>query len=142
MNSMISNGSERPGSVYDGLKKEIWLMEQHVTILGVLNIAWAAVEIMFALIIFLAVAGGGMLSGDIEVMTITTTVGFIISFILLVFAVPGLIGGIALLKRREWGRILTLVIGFLRMVIIPHGTILGIYTIWVLLNEDAKKLFV
>ncbi|MBN2185054.1 MAG: hypothetical protein JW746_06965 [Candidatus Krumholzibacteriota bacterium] len=117
-------------------------MEQHVTILGVLNIAWAAVEIMIALLIFVAVAGGGMLSGDIEVMTVTTTVGFIISFVCLVFAVPGLIGGIALLKRREWGRILTLVIGFLRMLIIPLGTILGIYTIWVLLNDDAKKLFV
>ena len=117
-------------------------MEQHVTILGVLNIAWAAVEIMVAMIIFVAVAGGGMLSGDIEVMTITTTVGFIIAFIFLVFAVPGLIGGIALLKHREWGRILTLVTGFLKMPIIPLGTMLGIYTIWVLLNEDAKKIFV
>ena len=117
-------------------------MEQHVTILGVLHIAWAAVEIMVALIVFAAVAGGGVLSGDVEVMTITTTVGFIISFLFLIFAIPGLIGGIALVQHREWGRILTLVLGFLRMLCIPLGTILGIYTIWVLLSEDAKKLFV
>ena len=116
-------------------------MEQHITILGVLNIAWAAVEIMVALIVFAAVAGGGILSGDVEVMTITTTVGFIISFLALIFAIPGLVGGIALLQHREWGRILVLVLGFLRMVCIPLGTILGIYSIWVLLNEDAKKLF-
>jgi len=117
-------------------------MQQHVTILGILNIAWSAIEIMIAIIVFLAVAGGGILSGDIEVMTITTTIGFIIAFILFISAVPGLIAGIALLKGREWGRILTLVIGFIRILSVPHGTMLGIYTIWVLLNEETKKIFV
>ncbi|MBN2070601.1 MAG: hypothetical protein JW814_04005 [Candidatus Krumholzibacteriota bacterium] len=116
-------------------------MEQHVTILGILNIAWSAIEILIALIVFMAVAGGGMLSGDIEVMTITTTIGFIISFILLICALPGLIAGIALLKHREWGRILAMVMGFIRMISVPFGTILGIYTIWVLLNEETKRLF-
>ncbi len=117
-------------------------MEQHVTILGALHIAWSSLGILIAMIIFAAVTGGGMLSGDIEVMTITTTIGFIIASFLLVMNLPGLIGGIALLRHYQWGRVLTLVVGFLHMLNVPFGTFLGIYTLWVLLNDDAKRLFV
>lgn len=116
-------------------------MEQHLTILGVIHIAWSAMGILAALVVFMAVAGGGMLSGDIEVMTITTTIGTIVSFFLLIINLPGLIGGIGILKRFQWARILTLVIGFLYLLIIPFGTMLGIYTAWVLLNDDTRRLF-
>lgn len=117
-------------------------MDQHVTILGALHIAWSSMGIIAAVIIFTAVAGGGMLSGDIEVMTITTTIGSSIAFILLTFNLPGLIGGIALIRHYQWGRILTLVVGFLNMIFMPFGTMLGIYTIWVLLSDEGRKIFV
>ncbi|MBU8921107.1 MAG: hypothetical protein KOO63_04725 [Bacteroidales bacterium] len=116
-------------------------MEQHLTILAVLHIAWSAMGLLSAVIIFTIVTGGGMLSGDIEVMTITTTVGSSIAFLLTIINLPGLLGGIALLKRRNWGRILTLIVGFLYMLYVPFGTALGIYTVWVLLSEKTKVLF-
>ncbi len=116
-------------------------MEQHVTILGALHIAFSATGIIAAMIVFIAVAGGGFLSGDIEAMAITTTIGSAIGFLLFMLSLPGLIGGIGLLKRRQWARILTLVVGFLNLPVIPFGTILGIYTIWVLLNDKTKLLF-
>ncbi len=117
-------------------------MDQHVTILGILHIAWAAIEILGAMIVFMVIAGGGILSGDVDIMTITVTIGTLISFFLVVTALPSLVGGIAILKKREWGRILTLVMGFFHMLNIPFGTVLGIYTIWVLLNNETRRLFV
>ena len=116
-------------------------MEQHLTVLAVLHIAWSVFGLLGAVIIFTFVTGGGMLSGDIEVMTITTTVGSSLAFILTIINLPGLIGGVALLKRRNWGRILTLIVGFLHMLNVPFGTVLGIYTIWVLLSDKTRVLF-
>jgi hypothetical protein len=116
-------------------------MEQHLTILAVIHIAWSALGLLGAVIIFTFVTGGGLLSGDIEVMTITTTIGSSIALLLTITNLPGLLGGVALLKRHNWGRILTLIVGFLHMLFAPFGTALGIYTIWVLLSDRTRVLF-
>jgi hypothetical protein len=55
-------------------------MEKHVTVLGVLCIAFSALGILAAIIVFTAVVGGGLISGDSEAMTITAIVGPTIAF--------------------------------------------------------------
>ena len=117
-------------------------MEKHLTVLGVLYIALSILGVLAAIIIFTAIVGGGILSGDSEAMAITAIVGPAIAFFLLIVSAPGFIGGIFLLKRRLWARILVLVLGFLNLIEIPIGTALGIYTIWVLLKNETIQLFV
>ena len=117
-------------------------MEKHVTVLGVLYIAFSALGIIAAMIAFTAIVGGGMISGDSKAMAITAIVGPTIAFFLLIVSLPGFIGGIFLLKRRPWARILLLVLGFLNLIQIPFGTALGIYTIWVLLKNETIQLFI
>ena len=46
-------------------------MEKHVTVLGVLYIAFGALGILAAIIVFAAIVGGGILSKDSEAMAIT-----------------------------------------------------------------------
>jgi len=116
-------------------------MEKHVTVLGILYIAFSALGLLLAVIIFAAVVGGGIISGDSEAKAITAIVGPAVSALFLLLAAPGLIGGIYLLKRRPWARILMLVLGFLNLIHIPIGTALGIYTIWVLLKTETANLF-
>ena len=116
-------------------------MEKHVTVLGVLYIAFSALGILAAIIVFTAVVGGGLISGDSEAMAITAIVGPIIALFLILVSVPGIIGGIGLLKRRNWARVLALVLGFLNLLNIPFGTALGVYTIWVLLKDETVRLF-
>ena len=116
-------------------------MDRHITILGVLHIANSALGIIAAIIVFTIVTGAGILSGDPEAMTITAIVGSAIALFLLVLSLPGIIGGIGLLQRREWARILVLVVGFLNLLNVPIGTVLGVYTIWVLLKEDTGTIF-
>ena len=50
-------------------------MEKHVTVLGILYIAFSALGLLLATIIFTAVVGGGIISGDSEAMAITGIVG-------------------------------------------------------------------
>jgi hypothetical protein len=116
-------------------------MEKHVTILGVLYIVFGALGILVAIVVSVAVVGGGLLSGEQETIAVTSIVGPIIAFFLILVSAPGIIGGIGLLNRQSWARILVLVLGFLKLINIPFGTILGIYTIWVLMKKETEQLF-
>ena len=116
-------------------------MKKHVTALGAFFIALSALNLFAALFVFVAIAGGGLLSGEREAIAITSAVGTFIASILAVLAVPGLIAGIGLLNLRPWARLLGLILSFINLLHIPLGTILGIYGIWVLLNDEASALF-
>jgi hypothetical protein len=116
-------------------------MEKHVTVLGALYIAFSALNIVVAIIIWTLVVGGGLISGDEEAIAITTGIGTAIVFILVLLAAPGIIGGIGVLKHRSWARILVLILGCLNLFNIPFGTALGAYTIWVLMQDETAQLF-
>jgi hypothetical protein len=60
---------------------------------------------------------------------------------MLVLSVPGIIGGIWLLKRRPWARILVLIVGALGLIDFPLGTALGVYTLWALVHDETVELF-
>lgn len=55
-------------------------------------------------------------------------------------SVLGIIGGIGILNNRAWARQILLVLGFIYLLNVPLGTILGIYTIWVLLLQDENPV--
>jgi hypothetical protein len=82
-----------------------------------------------------------MLSGDRTAIAITTGIATAIALFLILLAAPGMIGGIGLLKHQAWARILVLVLGFLNLLAIPFGTLLGIYTIWVFMANETDELF-
>jgi hypothetical protein len=116
-------------------------MDKHVTFVAVLNIAFGFLGLFFAGFLFVAIVGAGIISGDQEAMTITSIVGTALGFFLVITSLPEIIGGFGLLKRKAWARILILIVACLDLLWIPIGTIIGIYVLWVLLNEETAKLF-
>ena len=116
-------------------------MENHVRILGVLYIIVSAFHLLIGFIVFIILFGAGLISSDVEALTITTIVGSVIAAIITITSLPGFVGGIGLLKHKNWARILVIILGFLNLLAIPIGTILGVYTIWVLLNNDVEQVF-
>jgi hypothetical protein len=56
-------------------------------------------------------------------------------------SIPGVIGGIGLLKRKPWARILVLILAVFDLLNVPIGTAVGVYTIWVLIQEETEQLF-
>ena len=116
-------------------------MEKHVSILGILYIIFSALGILSAGIVFWIVVGGGLISGDTTAIAVTAIVGSAMAGFLILVSVPGIVGGIWLLKYRPWARIVVIVLGILHLINIPFGTALGIYTIWVLLNDETAELF-
>ena len=112
-------------------------MGKHLTLLAALHLATAAVLLAIALFVFVVVTASGLVSRDPDAIAITTVVGISVATFLTLLALPGLVAGWGLLKRRWWSRILAMIVGAMNLLNIPFGTALGIYTIWVLMQDDA-----
>jgi uncharacterized membrane protein (DUF2068 family) len=115
--------------------------KDHVKIIAALRIATGVVILLGAALAFLAIVGGGMLSQDRDATLITGIVGAVIAGVLCVVALPSIVAGFGLLRFKSWARYLTLVLAFFDLFAFPVGTLVGGYSLWVLLQEETTKLF-
>jgi hypothetical protein len=122
---------------------ERWTMtkDKHITILAILNIVRGGIVLLIGLIGFTLLLGIGAISGDPTALGVLGLIGTLAVIVMGVIGIPSILAGVGLLQRREWGRILALVVGFLSLFDVPIGTALGVYTIVVLLDDEAKKCF-
>lgn len=97
-------------------------MKQHVTVVGALCIGLGALGVVLAITAFTVLAGIGVLSGDQEALPILTFIATIAALFFAVTSVPDIIGGIGLLKRQSWARILVLILSVLKLV--THGSLI------------------
>jgi hypothetical protein len=123
-------------------------MDTHVKVLGVLYLAVSALSLFAALFLILAIGGAAGIvsvaadSRDAAIaIPILGIAGTALGVMLLVLALPGLLAGWGLLARKQWARVLGLVLSALNLLNIPIGTALGIYGLWVLLHRDTESLF-
>jgi hypothetical protein len=116
-------------------------MERHITVVGFLHIAYSVIGLLIGLVLFTMLTGIGIFTEDDVALTVLTLVGTFLAGLFLVGSIPGIIGGIFLLQRREWARILVIIVSFFDLLHVPLGTLLGAYSIWVLLSADVVAAF-
>jgi len=116
-------------------------MDQHIKLIAILNIALGSILAFVGLVGFVFLTGIGILSGDLHAIPILGFVGTIALVFMLGFGLPGILGGMGLLKRREWARILVIAASCIGLFAFPIGTAISGYTLWVLFNEETIKLF-
>jgi|SRR6185369_226639 len=116
-------------------------LRQHVTILGWLHIALAALAILVGLCLFLLFGGIGLAQHERGDQAIMGVIGAGVAAFLFLISVPGLLAGYGLLKQKRWGRILAIIVGALHLASFPVGTALGVYTFVILLTPEAEALF-
>lgn len=115
-------------------------MEKHLQLLGILHIVYHSIGIVAAVAMIMLFGSLACVVPDPFASSILGGIGTFVALFILCLSVPGLIGGIALLKRAPWSRILLLIVGVLNIIDIPLGTALGVYTLWVLLNDESNTL--
>jgi len=125
-------------------------MRDHIKILGILHIVFGSLGVVGAVVV-LAIFGGiaGFVGASADTadadratgMAVLGGIGLVVFVIILVLSVPSLLAGIGLLKYKPWARMLTIVLSALDLVHVPLGTALGIYGLWVLLNQQTEALF-
>src|SRR5580658_6409112 len=62
-----------------------------------------------------------------------------IGFFLMATGLLGVLVGWGLMERQSWARVLAIVFGIFALFHFPLGTVLGIYTLWVLLPADSAQ---
>lgn len=124
-------------------------MKRHVEFLATLYLAWGAI---FALV---AIAGFALAGGAFAIAGSTGPVRFgsdmaarvtgvtitVISLIALVWAILHLFVGRQLKKLRPSARLMSLGLAIGNLILLPFGTALGAYSLWVLLKDDGRRLF-
>jgi len=116
-------------------------MDTNVRILGWLWIIFGVLGILGALCIGIGTAGGGLISQDDTAILVTSIVAVVCGGLFFLGNALNIIAGVGLLKYKSWARILAIILGIINLFGFPIGTALGIYTFWVLFNEETKQLF-
>jgi hypothetical protein len=114
-------------------------MRKHLTILAVLYFLTSVGELLVALAVFGVTAGAGVIAEGPAALLVPV-LGSLVGVFFLILAVPGLALGYGLLKARPWAWILGLILGVLNLFNIPIGTVLGLYTLYVLTRPETKAL--
>jgi hypothetical protein len=117
-------------------------MKKHVTAVGAIQIAFSILGIIAAIVLLVVFNfAKGFVNGDETASVVLGFLGIILPIIVGFASILGLVGGIALLSYQPWARILVIVVAALGCLNIPIGTLVGVYSIWVLMQDDTVKLF-
>jgi hypothetical protein len=116
-------------------------MLTHVKVLAWLHIIYGLFTACIAILVFGGMLVGSMFSGSLMGMIGGSILGGFLGLFLGARGILSLVAGWGLLTLRPWARILTIVLGILSLFSPPFGTILGIYTLWVLFSAAGAALF-
>lgn len=116
-------------------------MEKHVNVVSALHIGLSIFGISIALIVAIILNFAGSFITDPTAVKIVPIITGIVVWVVIFFSIPGIIAGIGLFRRKEWARILTLILSVIKLMNIPIGTAVGVYSIWVLVQDETTALF-
>jgi hypothetical protein len=128
-------------------------VRDHIKILGILNIIMGGLTALVGIVVLLLFGGvASFIAVGIHDATgvdpehgalaapIAMVIGLCIAGFLLLLSAPAIVGGWGLIKGKSWSRVLMIVISALHLLSFPVGTALGVYGLWVLLDERSRRL--
>lgn len=116
--------------------------------MGVLFIVWGLLTTLVGVstlalgigaVALIASAGHGgaeQLAAGLTAAAFTT-----LALIAILWGSVHVIVGVPLRRHKPWSRLVALMLGSVDLLLLPYGTALGVYALWVLLHEDGKKMF-
>ena len=126
-------------------------MSSHVNFVGVLFIVWGLLTAIIGLstlalcigAVTLITAGspGGSDGSRQLAAGLTAAVFTALALIAILWGAAHVAVGVPLRRHTPRARLVALMLGSVDLLLLPYGTALGIYALWVLLNEQGKALF-
>ena len=120
-------------------------MNAHVKLLGILQMVWGAIGLLLGVSTLMLAVGAvavGMTAGGREIPAGVTAVAFgVFATALLAAGAGNAWAGSAIHRREAPGRLAALGLAIPNLFVLPFGTALGIYAFWVLLHDEARKMF-
>src|SRR6185295_12607850 len=129
-----------------GRDSAVLSLNTHVDFIAILFVVWGALITVIGLSTLALGVGAATLAnsdaGGRQVAAGLTAFAFItLAVIAILWGIGHVFIGIPLRKRSPKARLLAILAGSIDLILLPIGTPLGIYALWVLLNERAKALF-
>lgn len=120
-------------------------MRKHVDLVGVLYLLWGGMTVLLSLsLLSLGFAATVIGASENPAATNGKLAAGLVAAGFFTLSVAGfLFGGVhawigsRLRAGREWARAFAIVLAIVNLVLVPFGTALGIYTLWVLLHRPA-----
>ena len=123
-------------------------MTSQVDFLGVLFIVWGLLTALIGVsTLALGVGAFALLASpnrgsDGQIAAgLTAAIFTALAIIALIWGAAHVVVGVPLRRRKSWSRIVALALGSVDLLLLPYGTALGAYALWILLREDGKNLF-
>ena len=124
-------------------------MKSHVDFLGTLFVVWGLLTVVVGVstlalgvgavaLITSASRGGG--AGQVAA-GLTAAAFAALAFIAILWGTAHVVVGVPLRRCTPWSRLMALMLGSVDLLLLPYGTALGAYALYVLLNEKGKALF-
>ena len=122
-------------------------MDTHVKVLAVLQLAFGVLGLLCAAFLMLILGGAAGIvgaSGDPDAriaIPIIGLTGMALVTVLVILSLPSLVIGVGLIKLRPWARIGGMVLSVMSLIMVPFGTVIGAYGLWVLFSKETERLF-
>ena len=123
-------------------------MTSQVDFLGVLFIVWGLLTALIGVsTLALGVGAFALLASpnrgsDGQIAAgLTAAIFTALAIIALIWGAAHVVVGVPLRRRQSWSRIAALALGSIDLLLLPYGTALGAYALWILLREEGKNLF-
>jgi hypothetical protein len=122
-------------------------VERHVNLLGILATLWGALAMLVGVSMLLLAAGAlaellAPVANRVDLAASLTAAMFVlIGVFALVWGGAHVWAAALMRRRRPLGRALSLALAVVNLLVLPFGTALGAYALWVLLRDDGRRLF-
>jgi hypothetical protein len=116
-------------------------MEKHINVVAALQIGLSIFNLLIAFLIFTVLKLVGGFVDEPEGGMVLSIIADVLAIVFIVISVPGILAGLGLYKRKEWARILTLILSIIEIFSFPFGTAIGIYSIWALIQPETVSAF-
>jgi hypothetical protein len=122
-------------------------VERHVNLLGILATIWGALAMLVGVSMLLLAAGAlaellAPVANRVDLAaSLTAAMYVLIGVFALVWGGAHVWAAALMRRRRPLGRVLSLALAVVNLLVLPFGTAFGAYALWVLLRDEGRRLF-
>jgi hypothetical protein len=117
--------------------------QDHNRILGIMHLIYGCFNALMLVIfvpVFLAIGAGAASDPNAPpaLAAIFGLFGLLMFVLAVVFGLPPILAGYALLKRKSWARVMSIIAACVEALSFPFGTALCVYTFWFLFGQGEN----
>jgi hypothetical protein len=119
--------------------------QDHNKVIGIMHLIWGGFNALMMLVMavfFFFVMGPAFRSDPNVPPEFATFFGLVMGMVILfslLFSLPPILAGYAMLKRKRWAKVMGIIASCFEALSMPFGTALCVYTLWFLFGQQGQN---